>query len=49
MTAHVELRQDLSVSQLKKLKDELRHVLKEFDFVHTTIEIEFANEHCRDK
>jgi cobalt-zinc-cadmium efflux system protein len=49
MTAHVELRQDLSVSQLKKLKDELRHVLEEFDFVHTTIEIEFANEHCRDK
>jgi cobalt-zinc-cadmium efflux system protein len=49
MTAHVELRQDISVSQLKTLKDELRHGLDEFDFVHTTIEIEFANEDCRDE
>jgi cobalt-zinc-cadmium efflux system protein len=49
MTAHVELRQDISISQLRTLKDELRHDLDEFDFVHTTIEIEFANEDCRDE
>jgi cobalt-zinc-cadmium efflux system protein len=49
MTAHVELSQDISVSQLKSLKDELRDGLNEFDFVHTTIEIEFANEECRDE
>ena len=49
MTAHVELKQDVSVSQLKTLKDELRQGLDEFDFVHTTIEIEFANEDCRDE
>lgn len=49
MTAHVELKQDVSVSQLRKLKDELRHGLDVFDFVHTTIEIEFANEDCRDE
>jgi cobalt-zinc-cadmium efflux system protein len=49
MTAHVELKQDVSVSQLRTLKDELRQGLDEFDFVHTTIEIEFANEDCRDE
>ena len=49
MTVHVELRQDVSISQLKRLKDKLRHRLDEFDFVHTTIEIEFANEACRDE
>ncbi|MFT6897804.1 MAG: cobalt-zinc-cadmium efflux system protein [Paraglaciecola sp.] len=51
MTAHVELKLDVSVSQLKTLKDELRHGLDEFDFdfAHTTIEIEFANEDCRDE
>ena len=49
MTAQVELKQDVSVSQLRTLKDELRQGLDEFDFVHTTIEIEFANEDCRDE
>tara|TARA_R110001606_G_scaffold203654_3_gene351737 strand:- start:1135 stop:2025 length:891 start_codon:yes stop_codon:yes gene_type:complete len=49
MTVHVELRQDVSIPQLNRLKDELRHRLDEFDFVHTTIEIEFANEACRDE
>jgi cobalt-zinc-cadmium efflux system protein len=48
MTAHVELKHDVSVSQLRTLKEELRHGLVEFEFVHTTIEIEFANEDCRD-
>jgi cobalt-zinc-cadmium efflux system protein len=49
MTVHVALKKDVSVSQLRTLKDELRHGLDEFDFVHTTIEIEFANEDCRDE
>ena len=49
MTAHVVLKQDVSISQLRTLKDEFRHDLGEFDFVHTTIEIEFASEDCRDK
>ncbi|MEP0354408.1 cation diffusion facilitator family transporter [Paraglaciecola sp.] len=49
MTAHVELKQDVSVSQLRTLKDEFRQGLDEFDFVHTTIEIEFASEDCRDE
>ena len=48
MTVHVELNDDISVSQLKKLKEQLRHGLAGFDFVHTTIEIEFADEDCRD-
>ena len=49
MTAHVVLRLDISVPQLKTLKDEIRQGLEEFDFVHTTIEIEFVNEDCRDE
>lgn len=49
MTAHVELSQDITVTQLRSLKNELRDGLNAFNFVHTTIEIEFANEECRDE
>ncbi|GAA6182757.1 cation diffusion facilitator family transporter [Aliiglaciecola sp. NS0011-25] len=48
MTVHVELKQDVSLAELKKFKNELHQRLENFGFVHTTIEIEFANEDCRD-
>jgi cobalt-zinc-cadmium efflux system protein len=49
MTAHIELKQDVTVAQMITLKEEFRASLENFNFVHTTIEIEFANELCRDE
>lgn len=49
MTAHIVLEKDVSVSQVISLKEQLRHNLAGFGFIHTTIEIEFANEACRDE
>lgn len=48
MTAHIVLQQDISVPQVVALKEEIKQQLESFDFVHTTIEVEFANEACRD-
>ncbi|GAA0854741.1 cation diffusion facilitator family transporter [Aliiglaciecola litoralis] len=49
MTVHLELQQDVTLSQVTMLKEKLREGLARFDFIHTTIEIEFANEPCRDE
>jgi len=43
------LKQDVTVAQMITLKEEFRASLENFNFVHTTIEIEFANELCRDE
>ncbi|MET1218437.1 MAG: cation diffusion facilitator family transporter, partial [Glaciecola sp.] len=48
LTAHIVLNTEISNKELKSYKLELQHELKEFDFAHTTIEIEFMNETCRD-
>ncbi|EWH10584.1 cation diffusion facilitator family transporter [Catenovulum agarivorans DS-2] len=48
LTAHIVLNTEISNEELKAYKLELRHELKEFDFAHTTIEIEFLDEQCRD-
>lgn len=48
LTAHIVLNTEISNEELKSYKLELQHELKEFDFAHTTIEIEFVNEQCRD-
>jgi cobalt-zinc-cadmium efflux system protein len=49
MTAHVQLKQDISIQNMTALKETLRRALAQFDFVHTTIEFEFADEACRDE
>jgi cobalt-zinc-cadmium efflux system protein len=49
MTVHLVLAGELSVAQIKNLKQQLQESLATFEFVHTTIELEFADEQCRDK
>jgi cobalt-zinc-cadmium efflux system protein len=49
MTAHVQLKQDISIQNMTALKETFRKALAKFDFVHTTIEFEFADEACRDE
>lgn len=48
MTVHLVLRDEVSVSQMKNLKKQLQEELATFKFVHTTIELEFSDEECRD-
>ncbi len=49
LTAHVDLNQDLDKAELIDLKSQIRAVLQPFHFEHTTIEVEFASEPCRDE
>ena len=49
MTAHIELKHDISIQTITRLKATLRNDLAKFDFIHTTIEFEFADEACRDE
>jgi cobalt-zinc-cadmium efflux system protein len=49
MTVHLVLNAEITVAQMKNLKNQLQKELKTFEFVHTTIELEFADEVCRDK
>jgi cobalt-zinc-cadmium efflux system protein len=49
MTAHVQLKQDISLQNMTALKETFRKALAKFDFVHTTIEFELADEACRDE
>lgn len=49
MTAHIQLTQNISLQTMSELKEALRASLANYDFVHTTIEFEFADEACRDK
>ncbi|KMT66756.1 cation diffusion facilitator family transporter [Catenovulum maritimum] len=48
LTAHIALNTDVSNQQLKVYKKELSDELEGFEFAHTTIEIEFLDEQCRD-
>ena len=48
MTAHLVLNAEVSVAQIKNLKLQLQEELATFEFAHTTIELEFADELCRD-
>jgi cobalt-zinc-cadmium efflux system protein len=48
MTAHLVLTNEVTVSQIQTLKRQLQEELAVFEFVHTTIELEFADEQCRD-
>jgi len=49
MTVHLVLSQEITVMQMKNLKNTLQKELEAFAFVHTTIELEFADEVCRDE
>lgn len=48
MTAHLVLNPEVSIAQIKNLKLKLQKELSKFGFAHTTIELEFADEQCRD-
>jgi cobalt-zinc-cadmium efflux system protein len=48
MTVHLVLKEGVDVAQMKELKYQLQKELAKFEFVHTTIELEFADEECRD-
>ncbi|AWB67897.1 cation transporter [Saccharobesus litoralis] len=48
LTAHIVLNTEISNEELKAYKLELLNELEEFDFAHTTIEIELLDEQCRD-
>jgi cobalt-zinc-cadmium efflux system protein len=49
MTVHLVLSQEVTVMQMKNLKIKLQKELEAFEFSHTTIELEFADEVCRDE
>ena len=49
MTMHIGLENNVSLSQIATLKSRIRDSLVKFDFVHTTIEIELADETCRNE
>jgi cobalt-zinc-cadmium efflux system protein len=48
LTAHLQLDQRLDVHQQELLKSELKQQLATFSLEHTTIELEWPNEACRD-
>ena len=49
MTVHLVLTGDVSIEHIQKLKDDVHQSLKKYDFEHTTVEFEFADEQCRDQ
>tara|TARA_R110002167_G_scaffold49184_6_gene144273 strand:- start:26113 stop:27015 length:903 start_codon:yes stop_codon:yes gene_type:complete len=48
LTAHLVLAHDLEVEEQLELKQQVAEGLREFRFVHSTIELEFKGEPCRD-
>jgi len=49
MTVHLVLTGEVSIDHIQDLKDDIRQSLKKYDFEHTTVEFELANEQCRDE
>ncbi|WNO60236.1 cation diffusion facilitator family transporter [Rheinheimera sp. MMS21-TC3] len=49
MSVHLELKSNITIADMKQLKQQLDQELAEFEFAHTTIELEFADEACRDE
>lgn len=49
MTVHLVLKQGITIDNLKTLKQHFHDALARFQFIHTTIEFEFADEDCRDE
>jgi cobalt-zinc-cadmium efflux system protein len=48
LTAHVQVDVDLDTSKYVAIKDAISDALRHFELAHTTIEIELAQEDCRD-
>jgi len=48
MTAHIVMNEWVSLEEQRTLKEEIRVCLLPFNFEHTTIELEFSDERCRD-
>ncbi|AMJ74912.1 cation diffusion facilitator family transporter [Alteromonas stellipolaris] len=49
MTVHLVLDEDVSLALLQSLKENIHSSLEKYKFEHTTVELEFANEQCRDE
>lgn len=49
MTVHLVLDEDVSLELLQSLKENTHSSLEKYKFEHTTVELEFANEQCRDE
>jgi cobalt-zinc-cadmium efflux system protein len=48
LTAHLVMEEFVGLSEQKKLKENVSQLLAAYHFEHTTIELEFADEECRD-
>jgi len=48
-TAHVSLKKDLSLDEIRQLKQKISEFLQPFEFEHTTVELELDSETCRDQ
>jgi len=48
LTAHLKINEIITVEEQKKIKNQIGELLVDFAFVYTTIELEFADEICRD-
>ena len=49
MTVHLVLVGDVSTEHIQTLKNDVQNSLKKYNFEHTTVEFEFADEQCRDE
>ena len=49
MTVHLVLDGDVSLEHIQSLKESIHSSLEKYKFEHTTVELEFANEQCRDE
>jgi len=49
LTAHLKINEIITVEEQKKIKNQIGELLVDFAFVYTTIELEFADEICRDE
>jgi len=49
LTAHIVLKNELSLETLPKIKHEIRHIAEHFDIRHCTLETEFASDNCEHK
>lgn len=48
-TAHLEMSSAMSPAEQVDIKKQIADILQEFEFSHTTIELEFPQEDCRDE
>ena len=49
LTAHLKINEIITVEEQKKIKNQIGELQVDFAFVYTTIELEFADEICRDE